>query len=121
MHARKRNETKEEKEYCWAITHRRWGGHAAADHISVCWSFDLIRTYLYIHEQLTIFIPNYALRKNRPAQDLHERASMGEWHMHVVAEQNPGRGPVKKDLSDGMADQSVPRHGTSTFRHHDVQ
>jgi len=41
----KRNETKVAKEYCWAITVTTGGGHSAADHVPLCWSFGF---YLFL-------------------------------------------------------------------------
>jgi len=43
-------------------THKRRGGHAAADKVSLCWSSDINRNLLQIHTWLTICVLNSDLR-----------------------------------------------------------
>jgi len=67
-------------------SHRRRGGHAAADRVPVCWSLDFRRTLLHVHIEVTTCVLSYVLHKIRLQPDLPERtiASVGE-HMQILS------------------------------------
>ena len=57
------------EEYSWAITHRWRGGHAAADHVAVCWREIGLQldsaVYIHTHIYLATCALNSDLRKLR--------------------------------------------------------
>jgi hypothetical protein len=56
------------EEHCWAITHRRRGGHVAVDQVPFSWSLNSNWTPVYIHTKSTTCILICDLFKVRLAQ-----------------------------------------------------